>query len=209
MHKRPDDVTAMRVGGIVVDPDTQAPIVILRGKDDPRVYLPIFIGGTEATAIATALTGIDMPRPMTHDLMTHTLAELAHRVICVTVTDLIDGTFYSEIVIADERGERINIDSRPSDALALALRSGAHIAVANRVLVQAGRLMDEETALDELEAQARSSGAEPGLETSEQESTEQESTGDSAPETIGPTPVINADIRLEDIDPDLFGKYKM
>ena len=63
-----NDRVQMRVGGVVIDPSSQVPVVILRGIEEPRLYLPIFVGGLEATAIATVLADVQMPRPMTHDL---------------------------------------------------------------------------------------------------------------------------------------------
>lgn len=206
----------MRVGGIVVDPNTQSPIVVLRGVDEPRLYLPIFIGGMEATAIATALAEMELPRPMTHDLMAGMLRELSVSVDRVVVTDLIEGTFYAEITLADSAGHAFVLDARPSDSIALAVRTGAGVWVARRVLEEAGG-MSEESADGPEET---STGGDPAPEAAfEGAGAEEGAAGDPEPaeparpsrkeEPSGPMPVFGSDVRLEDLDPDLFGKYKM
>ena len=118
------DVIAMRVGGVVIDPSSQVPVLILRGIEEPRLYLPIFIGGLEATAIATVLAGVKMPRPMTHDLVVTVLGAVRCHVSGIVVTKLEGGTFFAEIRVADAHGGELVLDSRPSDAIALALRLG-------------------------------------------------------------------------------------
>src|SRR5688572_19816468 len=135
-----DDPVAMRVGGVVIDPSSQVPVVILRGVEEPRLYLPIFIGGLEATAIATVLAGVKMPRPMTHDLVVTVLDAVDCRVAGVTVTKLDGGTFFAEVRVVDEHGGEMVLDARPSDAIALALRTEAPITVAREVLAEAGAM---------------------------------------------------------------------
>lgn len=195
-------VISMRVGGIVVDPNTQAPIVLLRGIEEPRLYLPIFIGGMEATAIATALAGVEMPRPMTHDLFTAVLGELGATLQRVTVTDLIEGTFYAEISLADSTGHAYSVDARPSDSIAMALRSGAAIYVARAVLEEAGGLVEEEEGEAEAATDAEQTSAETPAEVAARAGAELG--GDRQV-----PPMLDSDARLEDLDPELFGKYKM
>ena len=122
----------MRVAGITLDPVTKMPIVILKDLKGDNA-LPIWIGLAEASAIATQLEKIDLARPMTHDLMRNILNELDVTLDRVEVTDLKDNTFYATLYL--KVGKRIlSIDSRPSDALALALRTGTAVFVDEEVL---------------------------------------------------------------------------
>jgi bifunctional DNase/RNase len=106
--------------GVRVELPTNQPIVLLREREGER-YLPIWIGAMEATAIAFALQGIPTPRPMTHDLMKNVLEEIGVHVERIVITELRDGTFYAELQMA-QNGARYQITSRPSDAIALAVR---------------------------------------------------------------------------------------
>ena len=130
-----DTAIEMFVGGLVLDPNTQAPVVIL--KDEKGDYaLPIWIGIAEATSIASAIKQVTMARPLTHDLMRDVFDELGVRVERVVVTDLKDSTYFAELVLSV--GEKALIfDSRPSDAIAIALRASAPIYVTQQVLDQA------------------------------------------------------------------------
>lgn len=127
-----EDSVRMTVGGLTIDPLTRAPIVLLRDEAD-RITLPIWVGLLEATAMAAAIEGVPMPRPMTHDLMQNVLAELGATVECVQITDLRDNTYYAEIHLRVGDATR-HVDARPSDAIALALRTGSPIWVARSVL---------------------------------------------------------------------------
>lgn len=122
----------MRVGGLTLDPVTKAPIVILRDSEN-KLNLPIWIGLLEATAMATALEGIAMPRPMTHDLLRNLIAELGATVESIEITDLRENTYYAEIRLRVNNSLHL-IDSRPSDAISLALRTKSPIYVARHVL---------------------------------------------------------------------------
>jgi hypothetical protein len=122
----------MTVSGLTLDPVTKTPIVILRDADN-KLNLPIWIGLLEATAIATELEGIKMARPMTHDLMRTIIAEMGATVERIEITELRDNTYYAIIHIRTESGEH-QIDSRPSDAISLALRTKSPIYVARQVL---------------------------------------------------------------------------
>ncbi len=122
----------MSVQGITLDPVTNMPIVILKGKDTNDV-LPIWIGVFEANAIAMQLESVTRPRPMTHDLIANLIRELSGRVEYIHIHDLRDNTYYAEISIIKD-GEVLKIDSRPSDAINIALRTGAPIFVSPKVL---------------------------------------------------------------------------
>ncbi len=208
-------ILAMRVGGIVVDPKTQSPIVVLHGLDEARMYLPIFIGSAEAASIAAALAGLEIPRPMTHDLMVSTLAELSIHVDRVVVTDLIKGTFYAEITISDAAGHSWVLDARPSDGIALAVRTGASIYVARAVMEEAGGISDAALEPEEdgvpgpVPSPPKRSKGEivPAGFASEQGAATPEAPPAEGPQ--GPQPVLDPRIRLEDLDPDLFGEYEM
>lgn len=132
----------MSVEGLTLDPATKTPIVVLRDADN-KINLPIWIGLLEATAIATELESIEMARPMTHDLLQTIIGELEATVEAVEVSDLKDNTFYATIhlKVADRE---MKIDSRPSDALALAIRAKCPIYVAKKVLEQSSILQQEQ-----------------------------------------------------------------
>ena len=122
----------MSVGGLTLDPVTKTPIVILKDRDN-KLNLPIWIGLLEATAMATELEGIKMARPMTHDLLRNVLVELGASVECVEITDLRDNTYFALIHLRINGVQRA-IDSRPSDAISLALRMKSPIYVDKRVI---------------------------------------------------------------------------
>jgi len=122
----------MIVRGLTLDPATKAPIVILREADGERDF-PIWIGLLEATAIATALEGVEMPRPMTHDLMANLLVDLGATVECVQITEIRDNTYFARIHLR-VGSELRSIDARPSDAISLALRTKSAIYVEQAVV---------------------------------------------------------------------------
>ena len=117
-------------------------VVILREKDADR-YLPIWIGPAEADAIAVRLQDVSVARPLTHDLLRNLIEQLGGRVVYILVNDLSNDTFFARIVL-DVNGETLEIDSRPSDAIALAVRVDAPIFAAEDVLDRAGVVLDEE-----------------------------------------------------------------
>ncbi len=125
----------MKVYGLALDEDTQVPVLVLKDKEEKSV-LPIWIGAMEAMAISLALNGVKLPRPMTHDLLLSTISALDAKVMAVNVISLKDGTYYAEVEV-DQGGVRKNIDCRPSDGIALALRAEAPITVDEEVLTQA------------------------------------------------------------------------
>ncbi|MBP1684218.1 MAG: bifunctional nuclease family protein [Deltaproteobacteria bacterium] len=139
-----DDSILMSVGGLTLDPVTKTPIVILKDREN-KLNLPIWIGLLEATAMATELEGIKMARPMTHDLLRNVLAELGATVDCVEITDLKDNTYFALIHIR-VNGDQRTIDSRPSDAISLALRTKSPIYVNRRVIETSTVLQQAEDA---------------------------------------------------------------
>ena len=136
------DSIQMSVGGLTLDPVTKTPIVILKDADN-KLNLPIWIGLLEATAMATELEGIKMARPMTHDLLKNTLAELGGSVDYVEITELKENTYYA-LINLNIAGKELTIDSRPSDAIALALRTKSPIYVAKAVLEASSILQQAE-----------------------------------------------------------------
>ena len=122
----------MTIKGLMVDPVTNMPIVILRDKDGQRV-LPIWVGSFEANAIALQIENVPTPRPMTHDLLRNVIHDLNGDIQKIVVCDLKDNTFYALIYLA-VNGEVVAVDSRPSDAIALALRVKAPIFVEESVI---------------------------------------------------------------------------
>jgi len=128
----------MKVAGITVDPFTNTPIVILKDLEEKDV-LPIWIGLLEASSIATAIENIQTPRPMTHDLMKNILDALGIKVIRIEVNDLRDNTYYA-LIHLDVNKKRLVIDARPSDAIAIALRTGATIFVEESVIQKSAKV---------------------------------------------------------------------
>jgi bifunctional DNase/RNase len=122
----------MSIKGLMVDPITNMPIVILKDKQGDRV-LPIWVGIFEANAIALQIENIATPRPMTHDLLKNIIKDLEGQVERVVVCDLKDNTFYA-VIYMTVRGETVAIDARPSDAIALALRTRSPILVDETVI---------------------------------------------------------------------------
>jgi hypothetical protein len=158
MVGRVQGVKQVELVALTVEAGSRAPLVLLREQDAPRRVLPIFVGPVEATAIALALGDESPPRPLTHDLMV-TLVETAQaRVERVEVTELREGTFFAELAVSGPAGER-RVDSRPSDAIALAVRVDAPLYVSGTVLDEAGAVWAEaidEASIDEEVARFRS-----------------------------------------------------
>jgi bifunctional DNase/RNase len=122
----------MSIKGLMVDPITNMPIVILKDKPGERI-LRIWVGLFEANAIALQIENVSTPRPMTHDLLRNIITDLEGRVDRIVVSDLKDNTFFAVIHLT-VRGERIAVDARPSDAIALALRTRSPILVEESVI---------------------------------------------------------------------------
>jgi hypothetical protein len=141
MTKR-EDTIEMSVGGLTLDPVTKTPIVILKDQDN-KLNLPIWIGLLEATAMATEIEGVKMARPMTHDLLRNILGEVGCAVESIEITELKENTYYASVNIS-LAGRQVIIDSRPSDAIALALRTKSPIFVAKAVLEASSVLQQSE-----------------------------------------------------------------
>lgn len=133
----------MELVGVRVELPSNTPIVLLREKEGERRLLPIFIGGPEATAIALALDKVETPRPMTHDLVKNLLDDLGARLERVVVTDLNEGTFYAEIHLAGPDGSH-QVSSRPSDAVAIAVRADTPIYAEESVLDEVAYTVNDE-----------------------------------------------------------------
>jgi bifunctional DNase/RNase len=126
----------MTLYGVSFEPIGKQPIVLLKTADDDK-FLPIWIGHPEAAAILMKLQGASAPRPMTHDLLNEVISELQGEIVRVTVTELRENTFYARITIVQD-GREVEIDSRPSDAIALAVRCDAQIFAADDVIEESG-----------------------------------------------------------------------
>lgn len=199
-----ENAVEMFVGGLVLDPNTQAPVVVLKDETG-AIILPIWIGIAEATSIASAIKQVSMARPLTHDLMTDVLQELSVKVQRIVITELKDSTYFAELVLS--YGDKAMIfDSRPSDAIALALRASAPIYVTQAVLDQAKVTF----------SQPPPGASEEGVEGEEGELLEPGQEGPPPPEDTGGSQGkdFNAIDRdkwteiLDNLDPDDF-KYKM
>ena len=126
----------MTLYGVSFEPIGKQPIVLLKTVDEDR-FLPIWIGHPEAAAILMKLQGASPQRPMTHDLLTEVVSELKGEVVKVTVTELRENTYFAQITIVQD-GTEVEIDSRPSDAIALAVRCDAQIFAADDVVEESG-----------------------------------------------------------------------
>jgi bifunctional DNase/RNase len=125
----------MFIKGVMIDPVTNMPIIILRDDAGERT-LPIWVGPVEANAIALQIENVAPPRPMTHDLLSQAIASLGATLTRVVIADLRDGTFYAYLQL-DREGETTYLDARPSDAIALALRTRSPVFVETGVMDQA------------------------------------------------------------------------
>jgi len=137
---------AVNVKGVAYD-ESGNPIILLTDQEEKKV-LPIWVGLLEAHAIAVALEDIAMPRPLTHDLLRNICRQLGAEISCVVITDLRESTFYAEIHLLISDKEMV-IDSRPSDAVAMALRTAAPVFLTEKLseqMLQIKDLIDEETA---------------------------------------------------------------
>jgi len=126
----------MQLGGLGFDPKNMSPIVLLRDKEE-RNFLPIWIGMFEAAAIAMELQEFKSPRPMTHDLLTKIIDLLKGKVEKIIISEINDNTFYAIIEIMGTENEKLKIDARPSDAIAIAVRTKVPIFVSESVMVKA------------------------------------------------------------------------
>lgn len=126
----------VEIVGVHLEPGTMTPIVLLGEVDEATRVLPIIIGPAEAQAILMGASGVETPRPMTHDLMIDVIDGLGARLVGVEVTELREGTFFAELVLATTTGEE-RVSARPSDGIALAVRVGCDLSVSSEVLDEA------------------------------------------------------------------------
>jgi len=171
----------MKVTGITIDPFTNAPIVILKGCDDSSIVLPIWIGALEASAIAAEMEEVKFTRPMTHDLIKALMKKTGTKVERVEINDLVDNVYYANIFMEDNNGSAHCLDSRPSDAMAVALRMAAPILVSIDVIERSEDI-------------GHGSKAQP------------QSVADVEGKIAGSKSAADM---LEDLSPEAFGKYKM
>ena len=152
----------VEVKGLVLDPATNVPMVVLRAEDvEGGFVLPIWVGVFEANAIALQLEGIETPRPMTHDLLRDAILKLGAQVSSVDITDVRDTTFFAAISLLTTAGETVTLDARPSDAIALALHAGAPLYVTPGVIEKAQAYDPSESDPDKLRAWFEGLGADP------------------------------------------------
>jgi len=205
-----DRAIEMFVGGLVLDPNSQAPVVVLKDESG-NVCLPIWIGPAEATSIASAIKQVPMARPLTHDLMMEIINGLQAKVERIMITELKDSTYFAELVITF--GDKALIyDARPSDAIALAIRASAPIYVNQTVLEQA-KISFERKDVDGVTSETNDSSNTAG--DADADAAETEAVTEEAPESGSK---FGADFNalskerwtevLDDLDPDDF-KYKM
>ena len=131
--KKNGSLIEVKIGALIMDPNTNTPIVVLKGIESETV-LPIWVGAFEANAIALEIEKVVPQRPMTHDLLRNVIIECKMSASSVVITDLQENTFYARIELKDENNEAVMLDARPSDAIALALRLDCPIFVEQKVI---------------------------------------------------------------------------
>ena len=136
----------MTIKGLMIDPITNMPIIILRDGEGQRI-LPIWVGVFEANAIALQIENVQTPRPMTHDLLKNVIQDLSAQVERIVVTELKENTFYAVIHLRSD-GAAVVVDARPSDAIALALRTAAPIFVEESVIASARSVESTKESMD-------------------------------------------------------------
>lgn len=139
----------MELSGLGFDPRNMSPIVLLRDKDE-RNFLPIWIGMFEAAAIAMELQEFAPPRPMTHDLLVDIVAKTGAKVERVIISEIKDDTFYAVLEIKNKEGKQVKVDCRPSDAIAVAVRTNTSIYVSENVMLKA-KMVNQEKDKEETE----------------------------------------------------------
>lgn len=133
----------MEIVGVRLEMPANAPVLVMREQGGLRRVMTIYIGGPEASAIHTALEGLEPPRPLTHDLAIDLLEAANSRVERIVVTEVRDATYFADVVLSSDGGQR-TVSARPSDAVALALRSGSPIFAEDDLLDEVGRIVPDE-----------------------------------------------------------------
>ena len=146
----------MQVVGVRIEMPSNQPIVLLKEIDGVR-FLPIWVGAVEATAIAFAQQGVSPPRPLTHDLMQDIVESLDATVTAIQVTAIEEGVFMASLLIRNQDGSAVSVSARPSDAIALALRTHSNILADSDLLDNVGIEIPEDVAQDALNASGESS----------------------------------------------------
>lgn len=142
----------VKIGALIMDPNSNTPIVVLKSNDSEAV-LPIWVGAFEANAIALEIEKIVPQRPMTHDLLRNLIVESNLEVIRVIINDLRDNTFFAMIELKNINNDIINLDARPSDAIALALRLDCPIFVEQKVMdISSASTLQSESEFEETES---------------------------------------------------------
>jgi bifunctional DNase/RNase len=136
-------VTPMELVGVRVEIPANTPMVLLQEQQGEQRLLPIYIGSPEASAIHYALEGVEPPRPLTHDLFMTTVGELGGSLDSVVITEVRDHTYYAELHLTTPTGEKV-VSSRPSDAIALAVRCEAPIFAVDQLLDEVGQIPEPE-----------------------------------------------------------------
>ena len=131
--KNGQNLIEVKIGALIMDPNTNTPIVVLKGIDSETV-LPIWVGAFEANAIALEIEKVVPQRPMTHDLLRNIIVECQLTASSTIITDLQENTFYARVELKDKKGDVVMLDARPSDAIALALRLDCPIFVDQKVI---------------------------------------------------------------------------
>lgn len=189
----------MEVQGLALDPDSNAPVVLLRDRKDKQI-LPIWVGVIEASAIAFELEKVPLSRPMTHDLFVSTVEKLGATLLQVSIVDLKDSTYFAEITWKTAAGPLV-IDARPSDAIALALRAQAPIFCASEVIEA---VQKAKAPVSEQSASMLASNGDQGSEVLPKPMEEE----DSSPRLLSMDVARKADT-LQNLTDEDFGKYKM
>jgi hypothetical protein len=149
-------MVAMQVVGVRIEMPSNQPIVLLKEIDGVR-FLPIWVGAVEATAIAFAQQGVSPPRPLTHDLMQDIVESLDATVTAIQVTAIEEGVFMASLLIRNQDGSAVSVSARPSDAIALALRTHSNILADSDLLDNVGIEIPDDVAQDALNASGESS----------------------------------------------------
>jgi bifunctional DNase/RNase len=148
--KNGQSLVEVKIGALIMDPNTNTPIVVLKGIDSETV-LPIWVGAFEANAIALEIEKVVPQRPMTHDLLRNVILECQLTASSVVITDLLENTFYARIELKDKNDEPVMLDARPSDAIALALRLDCPIFVEQKVIDLSASSSQQESPSEDVE----------------------------------------------------------
>ena len=135
---------SLSIRGVRIDRMAGTPVVMLREDEAPRRAFEIYIGAPEAAAIKTALDGDQTPRPLTHELFVNTLEQLSYAIVRVVLTRVTAGTYFADLVLVGETGEESIVSSRPSDAIAIALRASCPVFASEELLELVGEVLEEE-----------------------------------------------------------------